>query len=1070
MMKPVNKIKFFLPIACIALALLFACENPWMAEIIQEKTIYFDSNGGSSVPSQKLYAGDRVTKPADPVLQDHIFEGWYEDNGTFNKLYDFNFIPTHSMTLYAKWMESEEEIEPDDRYIRSVEIEVISPITGAVPNTTARAVTAGNVGYTCGKVTWTPTVSNVFDKQKEYTATVTLTAKKNYTFEQLADATINGNNVTIPDNITTTVTLSYKFPETSEKIITGIEVKTNPSNMTYTHDQSLNLNGLKITLTFKDNTTEDVNLGEYGISAEPANNTKLSYSKHNNTHIKVIVGDFSANTTKTLTLNKARPTINSPSAASITYGMKLSDSELTSTPENTPPGSFAWEDTTIMPTVINQGYNVVFTPTDLEDKENYDYTLIGWTYNNLKIVNDIGITVAQKHITVTPDEGQIKVQNKPDPEFTYKTSENLISGNFFTGKLSRDNSDENVDGNYYIMQGDLSAGNNYTIDFISNVKFYITTAAAKIGNIEYPTLNAAIAAANGTSSAPTEIVLLKDITAPEIGMTADTGYTIPSNKHIKLTVGTGGDYTITAGAGGFALFTVANSTVSLTLGEENASTSTSGTLTLSGGSVNATLGRRGVNVNGGTFVMNNNVTITSFNNNTTTTTTTNAHGGGVQVQIGKFDLKGGTIQNCSANNGGGVYITGNNCTFTMNGNAIIQGNSAANNGGGVYVSGGTFTMNGGQIGKFGTPNIAKGTDSNANGGGGVYVGGGIFYLNEGVIGGVGEDCNTAETNGGGVYVATNGTLNLGNDGIIKGNTANKFGGGIYFTGTNFTMDCGTIGADGSPNIAKGIDSTGGGGGVYFTTGTSNQTNYKNFIINGGTISYNKSNICGGGVCVYYSKFTMNGGSIQNNNGGTAGGGVYTLDVNFSIDDDTALIKSNTAKNGGGIYFFVSDNSNSNGITFTMSKGTIEGNKAIGNNDANPSGGGGVFITGSKCTFNMSGGKIQSNKAEKENLTTVHGGGVYVNSGTFNMSGDAIIQGNSTNNNGGGVYVNSGTFNMSDGYIYGLNASSFTPSGISNTATTNSASIYVASAATANYDGDYGNAAITTTNDTIPLTP
>ena len=66
------------------------------------------------------------------------------------------------------------------------------------------------------------------------------------------------------------------------------------------------------------------------------------------------------------------------------------------------------------------------------------------------------------------------------------------------------------------------------------------------------------------------------------------------------------------------------------------------------------------------------------------------------------------------------------------------------------------------------------------------------------------------------------------------------------------------------------------------------------------------------------------------------------------------------------------------------------------------------------TFNMYGGTITKNKAP-------HGGGVYVGEGgTFNMYGTSSITDNTAmdngNGSGGGVYVNSGTFTMSGGTI------------------------------------------------------
>ncbi|WP_461247172.1 InlB B-repeat-containing protein [Treponema sp. R6D11] len=107
-----KKIKVFIPIICIFFALLVACEleNPWMAEVLEEKTITFNSNGGTPVPSQKLIAGERVKRPQNPTKRNAdtepmTFSGWYTDNETFDQLYDFDFVPQTDMTLYAKWSE-----------------------------------------------------------------------------------------------------------------------------------------------------------------------------------------------------------------------------------------------------------------------------------------------------------------------------------------------------------------------------------------------------------------------------------------------------------------------------------------------------------------------------------------------------------------------------------------------------------------------------------------------------------------------------------------------------------------------------------------------------------------------------------------------------------------------------------------------------------------------------------------------------------------------------------------------------------------------------------------------------
>jgi len=177
------------------------------------------------------------------------------------------------------------------------------------------------------------------------------------------------------------------------------------------------------------------------------------------------------------------------------------------------------------------------------------------------------------------------------------------------------------------------------------VMIEVRVPAAKIGSTPYATLDLAIkAAVGGTSSAPEEITLLSDVTVPEKGMTANTGYAINAGQHILLTVDADCSLKINASAGSFALFTVNSTTptsvssASLTLDGSN------GSLTLNGGYLAASTNRRGIYINnGGTVVIKDNVTIAGFR--------------------------------CSNNYGGGVCMNGSNARFTMSGGTIYGSGS-----------------------------------------------------------------------------------------------------------------------------------------------------------------------------------------------------------------------------------------------------------------------------------------------------------------------------------------------------------------------------------------------------------
>ena len=86
---------------------------------------------------------------------------------------------------------------------------------------------------------------------------------------------------------------------------------------------------------------------------------------------------------------------------------------------------------------------------------NYDMSYVG---------DDFSIT--QKTITVTADDAQSKIYLDSDPTFTYSVAPALVAGDAFTGELSREPG-QGV-GQYAIVEGSLSAGNNYTLSFVSD--------------------------------------------------------------------------------------------------------------------------------------------------------------------------------------------------------------------------------------------------------------------------------------------------------------------------------------------------------------------------------------------------------------------------------------------------------------------------------------------------------------------------------------------------------------------------------------------------------------------------
>ncbi len=171
-----------------------------------------------------------------------------------------------------------------------------------------------------------------------------------------------------------------------------------------------------------------------------------------------------------------------------------------------------------------------------------------------------------------------------------------------------------------------------------------------------------------------------------------------------------------------------------------------------------------------------------------------AYGGGVYIQNGTFLMKGGSIQNCLAQrgggNGGGVYLSGNDSEFIMKGGSIngctalgISGGGSGG-GGGVYATtDATFEMSGGRI----TNCKAAGYQGSGGTGfgGGVYINSARFTMSgnafiSGNDANVGNGVfNNGEMNANGgtvqgsVYNQSWGTINSGNESTeFKGNVKN----------------------------------------------------------------------------------------------------------------------------------------------------------------------------------------------------------------------------------------------------------------------------------------------------------
>jgi hypothetical protein len=386
-------------------------------------------------------------------------------------------------------------------------------------------------------------------------------------------------------------------------------------------------------------------------------------------------------------------------------------------------------------------------------------------------------------------------------------------------------------------------------------------------------------------------------------------------------------------------------------------------------------------------------------------------GAGVKInEITILGYNGGGTIDASGKNRRVLHIS-SGAKVTIGEGVTITGGTTSVGGAGVYItdSGTAFTMLGGKI----NGNTAAGTTATPSPGGGIYAGNGASLTIRGGI------------------ISGNSTINTTND--------TSWGGGIFMDSGSFSMSGGTIGGSGigEENSATNTSATrsGYGGGVYLQNSTFNLEGTAQII-------GNKAEM-GAGVYLTYSAsgtVTMKeSAKIAGNKASLFGGGVYLKITGSAVNtfnmQDTVKITGNQADGPGGGVYMISD-SNGSASAFTMKNtAQIEENQSIG-------GGGGINlqttgsgavnfymqdtaqITGNQCeadgggvslsgavTFTMTGGTIGGAGASKN--TADQGGGVYVAGGAaLAMSGTSSIIGNSASNSGGGVYLNDGTFTMS----------------------------------------------------------
>ena len=272
-------------------------------------------------------------------------------------------------------------------------------------------------------------------------------------------------------------------------------------------------------------------------------------------------------------------------------------------------------------------------------------------------------------------------------------------------------------------------------------------------------------------------------------------------------------------------------------------------------------------------------------------------------------------------------------------------------------------------------------------GGRAWFGGGIRYYGEDLNYSLKiSDCTVSKNYGqyGGGMMIQGGIVTL-TDGTVIGNNSSSNGGGIYAnTGTTVTLNGATI----SNNTT-----TSGGAGIYIS-GDGSNIGSTNFIINGNTtISENSAGSDGGGILIENAKLSVDGDNnvIKNNSSNGAGGGLYSLNSNITMKK-SEISNNATFNNGNGGGFYSTDSTvNLTDCNFTSN-----------NSDKN---GGGLYITGSS-TLTLENCTFSKNSTQNRSPYDYYGSALFI--GSSNDTDTSFVD----------ATINNCTFSENNVHAYG----------------------------------------------------
>ncbi|MGE7842974.1 S-layer homology domain-containing protein [Lysinibacillus sp. NPDC093712] len=232
--------------------------------VVQQFTVTFEVNGGSTIQTQKLKEGDVATKPSEnPTKAGHVFVDWYTDV-SFEHVFDFNTPITAATTIFAKW-----KINNYGVAFESNGGSIVSSQTIEYGKKATKPTDPTKVGYVFGGWYIDRELTKIFDFTKGISDNTTLYAKW-YVVSNGDDGSSTPPTSEPTPKPTPTPTEDVKVLVNGKEEAIGKATNTQLGNqkvMTVTVDskklqEKLEAQGKKAVLTIPVNTDADIFIGE----------------------------------------------------------------------------------------------------------------------------------------------------------------------------------------------------------------------------------------------------------------------------------------------------------------------------------------------------------------------------------------------------------------------------------------------------------------------------------------------------------------------------------------------------------------------------------------------------------------------------------------------------------------------------------------------------------------------------------------------------------------------------------------------------------------------------------------